>query len=756
MDMPHMQHLDNGEKMDGQNGMELDHEDVTVSPLLPTQPISDTEHVDHETDTLNNDDVIKHNDDMNVSPMKRKSSISHGNETNNNNKDNNDGSNDNDNNDNNDNNNPPQSPTKRSKQELLLNTELKYFDHDLVLGTENAPFTLKPLNEDNLVNENSKVIMSSLFLPYQNEVTLDQILSNEISIEGDEDNDGTNKKSIIDKDEINIDVPIDDNGQTALHLAATLGKISLVEELINKHANRFRGDNEGQTALIRVVHTTNCFELLCFSELLDLLYPTITLLDNRGRTILHHIAISCGLKGRYDSSKYYLETLLEWVVKKGNKVKSNNSLTLTNFIKDVVNKSDKYGNTCLNYATLAGNKYIVSQLLDIGADPYKANKIGVTPGDYGIDVDSTINNGFLSTFKDPENFKDINDGKLNSINEKIKIENKSNAIYSDGENDKINTNRDNNNSNGDDTNNRKDHGDNNVNNKLNSGSEFKEKFNSLEILDSMQKFIDNIGKEFREEMNEKYEQIDRLNPILKEKTLELSYKRKQYDELQNMIGKITKMNNKIENLNKAIEEEEREFQSEIQNLTIDINQDNCLGEFDADQPFTIVSLYEDVEKIVEQLLQENIEKSQKDEKNTDNNNDNNNDNEINDENIDELEILKNISVNDILKHYQKDNIEEIIKDIPPSVVLDARIRAYKENNSILEERMKQRKNLNKELEAQFRRIIGICINTDPKEIDDKLLSSLLLSVENDPDPELGQIRKVLQIVGEIGDDGSER
>ena len=86
-------------------------------------------------------------------------------------------------------------------------------------------------------------------------------------------------------------------------------------------------------------------------------------------------------------------------------------------------------------------------------------------------------------------------------------------------------------------------------------------------------------------------------------------------------------------------------------------------------------------------------------------------------------------------------------DLPPSVVLDARVRAYEDNNARLAARIEQRQVAHGRLEAQFRRIVGLCIGTDPDAIDDRLLSSLLLSVENDPDPELGQIRKVLQIVG---------
>lgn len=690
-----------------------------------------------------------------------------------------------------------ESPSKKlrtiEKENNVLDVPI--YTSDLSEGNPNFPFTLKPLSNDNVVNEHSKVIISSLFLPFQSKVTLAQVLKSETgfvnSSEGDEkptdsnnkrngdddevnqegqptkselegeggvdddantDNTKVNDDTLIDKNEINLDVPIDDNGQTALHLAATLGKLSLVKELIEKGANRFRGDNDGQTALIRVVHATNCFELGCFDKLLDLLYPSIRLLDNRGRSILHHIALTCGLKGRYDASKYYLEMLLEWVVKKGSKLPDDSSLTLTNFIKEVVNKSDKYGNTCLNYATLAGNKYIVSQLLDICADPYKANKIGVTPGDWGIDVNNSIVNSTVRDIgnelsNEGENITPHGNGNIAS-NEGDKSQTESNGalLNADIEED-------------------------NKGSKAQPGmdsNDFKESTNSLQILDSIQSFIANLGSEFKQEIVQKSQQIDKLNPILREKTLQLSQKRKQYDELQKMVRKISKITNKIDNLNKAITEEENTFQQEIQNSSINIDQNNCLGDFDADQPFTILPLYQDIEEIVEKILDEKVkrigadevgEAGDQDDDSTDKHESGSDSDSGDKSSYAILKALTSIKTEDILPYYEKqlplEKRELLRKSIPPSVVLDARIRAYNKNNHILMDRMNKKRNSNKELESQFKRIIGLCIGTDTDNIDDRLLSSLLMSVETDPDPEIGQIKKVLKIVGDLdGDEGS--
>lgn len=629
--------------------------------------------------------------------------------------------------------------------------KLPIFTHDLATGNETSPHTLQPLIiEDNneskseklIIDENSKVIISSLFLPYQKEVTLEDVIVNQESfLSRDENirNQGGEPITLIEKSQLNVDVPIDDNGQTALHLAATLGKVKLVRELLENGANRFRGDNDGQTALNRVVYATNCYELACFDELLDLLYPTIKLIDNRGRTILHHIALTSGLKGRYDSSKYYLETLLEWVVKKGSQFSNDPSLTLKYFLDEIVNKSDKYGNTCLNYATLAGHKYIVSQLLDIGADPYKPNKVGVKPDDLGIDINkSRISSGrdITRTIADSQ----IESGKMSNI--AISINGKSiTDSNNDNEEGKHKTKFE------------------KVTTSKKTGSEFKELSNSLQLLDTIQTFITNLGKDFKQEIEQKSQQIEKLNPVLRDKTLVLSQKRKQYDELQKTVHKISKITNKIDNLEKAIDEEEAKFAEQIKDLNVDINQNDIVGAFDPDQPFTIPEMYEDVEAIVEQLLKEKLSRIKKDGMDISKvsvDGDGDGDGEANEaclSSFDILEELNSIKVDDILPLFKEkittEKMEKLKERIPPSVVLDARIRAYEKNNKNLLDKMNNRRLNNSELENQFKRIIALCINTDPENIDDKLLSSLLMSVENDPDPEIGQIRKVLKIVGDL-------
>ncbi|KAG7882112.1 hypothetical protein KL905_000394 [Ogataea polymorpha] len=510
----------------------------------------------------------------------------------------------------------PASPTKKAKIAPELPT-LQTFDHDTRVPNPNAPHALAPLGDDE-ADEKSKVVLSSLFLPNQKELSLEAVA---------------------------IDAPIDDNGQTALHLAATLGRISLVKELVSRGANRLRGDNDGQTALIRAVHATNCLEHSCFDQLLDYLYPAITVLDHKGRSVLHHIAYTCGRKGRNEACNYYLETLLEWVVKRGPHLPPGQQMSLTSFMQEVVNIPDRNGDTCLNIAAMVGNKQIIQQLLEVGADPNKANKAGVKPVDCGIDVASA-----RTRLPQP--------ATVQSVPETPKL-------------------------------------------------------SSMKILESLQTFVSQLGRDFREELESKTRQVDEIHPKLREKTYKLSEKRKQFEELDKLVRKIGDYKTKIINLNNAIREEEQRFVEETKELPV--NSQTFDGDFDADEPFTVWSVYNEVER----RLQETKDPA--------------------------------TSVADFISELDPATLlaSEQLEDLPPAVILEARINAYTKNNAMLIERTKSRRSSSQELEQQFKRVIGLCIGSSVDEIDEKLLSSLLLSVENDPDPEIGQIKKVLSIVNEI-------
>lgn len=188
---------------------------------------------------------------------------------------------------------------------------------------------------------------------------------------------------------LDLDSPIDSSSHTALHWAATLARVSLLRVLISAGADPYRVNAAGETALMRACGVTNNSDQVSFPDLLDVLGNTIDVRDNRGRTVLHHIAVTSAVKGRIHSSRYYLESLLEWVVRQGGVVNSQNGsggarINLGRFMSEIVNAQDKAGDTALNIAARIGNRSIISQLLEVGADPSIANKAGLRPQDFGV------------------------------------------------------------------------------------------------------------------------------------------------------------------------------------------------------------------------------------------------------------------------------------------------------------------------------------------------------------------------------------
>lgn len=191
-----------------------------------------------------------------------------------------------------------------------------------------------------------------------------------------------------------LDTPIDASCNTALIWAATLGRRHLLKALIQRGASMFRVNSSGETALMRSCLVTNNLELGSFPEILELLGPSIEIRDTRGRTVLHHIAVTSAVKGRSQASKYHLETLLEFVVRQGSQPNSQQSfnngppalktLGIGRFMSEVVNIQDRSGDTALNIAARIGNRSIISQLLEVGADASIANRSNLSPMDFGV------------------------------------------------------------------------------------------------------------------------------------------------------------------------------------------------------------------------------------------------------------------------------------------------------------------------------------------------------------------------------------
>ncbi|PYI06024.1 apses transcription factor [Aspergillus sclerotiicarbonarius CBS 121057] len=108
-----------------------------------------------------------------------------------------------------------------------------------------------------------------------------------------------------------VDRPIDDSGNTALHWACAMGDLEIVRDLLRRGADIKALSIHEETPLVRAVLFTNNYEKKTFPPLLELLLDTVSFRDWFGATIFHHIAETTRSKGKWKSSRYYCEVLLE-------------------------------------------------------------------------------------------------------------------------------------------------------------------------------------------------------------------------------------------------------------------------------------------------------------------------------------------------------------------------------------------------------------------------------------------------------------
>ena len=284
-------------------------------------------------------------------------------------------------------------PRKRAKQESFAYNDTATFDtsmHDIsdLAGTQNhvSDFTygLQPLPQPASHSAIEKQqMLTSLFLDANQ-------------------TDFSTHPAFLNLSGEDLDIPIDATAHTALHWAATLARTPLLRTLIRKGASIYRLNGGGESALIRAAITTNNLDQSSFPELLELLGPTIEIRDGRGRTVLHHIAVSSAVKGRGSACRYYLESLLEFIVRQGSAPSSQQNsfqdpsvtphpkpIGLARFMSEIVNATDISGDTALNLAARIGNKSIIQQLLEVGANPTIPNRGGLRPVDFGVGGEPT-------------------------------------------------------------------------------------------------------------------------------------------------------------------------------------------------------------------------------------------------------------------------------------------------------------------------------------------------------------------------------
>ena len=286
---------------------------------------------------------------------------------------------------------PPGSPTEPNESFVYIQAGVAPQEpHQPSSQPYNGPHPLPPLPVDvSLASQHKRSMLMKLFMDFTNENTASDVAQYIQQLE---------KMSPQD-----LDMPVDQNSHTSLHWAATLSRTCLLRALVACGASPYRVNASGETPLMRAAMVTNSMEFSTFPDLLDMLGGTIDVADKKGRTVLHHIAVASAVKSRNAASKYYLESLLEWVVRQGSAANNaSNSLSqpassqqssrprmnLRRFMDYIVNAQDKSGDTALNIAARIGNRSIISQLIEVGADSTIANRAGLTPQDFGVGAEN--------------------------------------------------------------------------------------------------------------------------------------------------------------------------------------------------------------------------------------------------------------------------------------------------------------------------------------------------------------------------------
>jgi ankyrin repeat protein len=160
--------------------------------------------------------------------------------------------------------------------------------------------------------------------------------------------------ALLTKD-INIDLVIDEQGHTALHWAAALGRAKIVDLLIKNGANTCRVNYEGETPLMRAAMINCCYDNKCFTEMVEMMADSIPVTDKRGRTVLHHIALTATVEGYTDAAIYYMKRFVKAVPKKS-------------IIKNILNVRDtQYYESALAIALRVECQDIVDILIKQGA-----------------------------------------------------------------------------------------------------------------------------------------------------------------------------------------------------------------------------------------------------------------------------------------------------------------------------------------------------------------------------------------------------
>lgn len=487
---------------------------------------------------------------------------------------------------------------------------------------------------------------------------------------------------------LNLNVSVDEHGNSPLHWLTSIANLKLVKELVKNGSDRLLGDNNGESPLVKAVKSINNYDSGTFEELLDYLYPCLILVDSMKRSILHHIVITSGVSGCASAAKYYLDILMGWIVKKQNRFVMNNIEVNTNsltkkdtilehldlkwVINNMLNAQDSNGDTCLNIAARLGNVAIVDALLDYGSDPYTANKSGLRPMDFGAGNSKMFSDRITchSTSSNPSN-------TLNSIANNIDDD----AFFK---------------------------------------MDFLREPDTSMLINNMKNMLATVSKDYEMEKNEYKERLVALHQELNMEKNRLALAKERLMNVKGLNDESTLLKEQVKNIQKGIEEEKQNFALESKNLGISAEDSSSIdwdsGEFDADEPFRVDFIYDFLNKKLQNEYNGDIQK-----------------------------LLSEEAVENVMKQIRSTNDnDKMISDLPPTILLKARINAYRKNDDHLEHTLNGLCQKQSNLEGKFKRVLSLCLKVDEDKVD-SMLDGLLqaISTEDSQDIDTNEMQDFL-------------
>ncbi|KAI8832967.1 ankyrin repeat-containing domain protein [Chytriomyces cf. hyalinus JEL632] len=178
---------------------------------------------------------------------------------------------------------------------------------------------------------------------------------------------------------------VDADGNTLIHWAAVLGCSDETQALATHVDGSVPLINyKGETPLMRCVMSQAAYERQNMDTFLTLFGDTLQVRDLHGRSVLHHIALSAGIRGRLCAARNYMSCVLRHVSLIPDTSDISNQCNVSLDSTSIINASDSFGDTPLIISARIGDTPMIELLANAGADVNIRNNAGLCARDFGV------------------------------------------------------------------------------------------------------------------------------------------------------------------------------------------------------------------------------------------------------------------------------------------------------------------------------------------------------------------------------------